>query len=205
MQRKRPEKNNNRFLLGITAHNMGVVSILMGRDYEALPYLEEAVALKRDAFGASHPELAVSLDELGIQLFAREKYSQALDAFNESKHILSSRFGPDHPRLCVLLNNIACCSFCMSNTEGAEKAMNAAHELQQKRNSDIAAKADLDLLRMAILLNNYGYLKVNAKKYEEARSCFEEALLVCWNILFMVALMFVLYTLMQSSLSLSFC
>jgi hypothetical protein len=46
---------------GITAHNMGVVCVLAGRDQLALPLFEEAVAVKREAFGREHPEVAVSL------------------------------------------------------------------------------------------------------------------------------------------------
>jgi hypothetical protein len=48
-------------MLGITAHNMGVIYVLAGRDHLALPLFEEALALKRKAFGHEHPEVAVSL------------------------------------------------------------------------------------------------------------------------------------------------
>jgi tetratricopeptide (TPR) repeat protein len=122
--------------------------------------------------------MKTSLDELGIQLFAKERYEEALTAFNESRKILSKWYGSTHPRLCMLLNNIACCTFQMGNSVGALLTMNEAHDLQLERNENSAAKADLDLLHLAILLNNYGYLKVNVKQYEEARACFEEALLV---------------------------
>jgi Flp pilus assembly protein TadD len=59
VQKRRPAKNNNNFMLGITAHNMGVVCVIAGRDHHALPLFEEAVALKREAFGLEHPEVAV--------------------------------------------------------------------------------------------------------------------------------------------------
>jgi hypothetical protein len=68
--------------------------------------------------------------------------------------------------------------FQMHNAVGALLTMDQAREVQKKRNSISSAKADLDLLYMAILHNNYGYLKVNVKQYDEARACFEEALLV---------------------------
>lgn len=62
--------------------------------------------------------------------------------------------------------------------------MKDARELQeQKNNSSSSAKADLDLLHMAILLSNCGYLKLNLKQYEDARSCFEEALMVSFALL----------------------
>lgn len=191
-------------MLGITAHNMGVISVLAGRDQLALPLFEEAIAVKRKAFGREHPEVAVSLfrrkvalcwilpwrvvlflsnkvslDELGIQLFARERFDEALAAFNEVKRIRSKSFGSTHPKLAMILNNIACCNFQMGNSIAGLLSMMEARDLQvQKNNSNSSAKSDLDLLYTAILLSNCGYLKLNLKQYEDARSCFEEALMV---------------------------
>ena len=120
----------------------------------------------------------ISLDELGIQLFAKERYEDALACFMESRKILSSYFGPMHPSLCMVVNNIACCVFLMGNPEGALLTLNEAREIQHKKNTSTSAKSDIDLLYLAIVVNNAGYLKVNVKQYEEARACFEEALLV---------------------------
>jgi tetratricopeptide (TPR) repeat protein len=122
--------------------------------------------------------LQISLDEIGIQLFAQEKFDEALKAFIESRKILSKWYGSSHPRLCMVNNNIACCTFQMGNGVGALLTMNEAREVQRLRNDNSPAKADLDLLYMAILLNNTGYLLVNTKQYDEARASFEEALLV---------------------------
>jgi Tetratricopeptide repeat len=59
-QKRRIMKNNNRYLIGITAHNLGVVCVLAGRDHNAVDLFNEALELKRDAFGEEHPEVAVS-------------------------------------------------------------------------------------------------------------------------------------------------
>lgn len=177
-QKRRPMRNNNSTILGITAHNIGVVCVLAGKDEEAIPYFREAISLKKKAFGHDHPEVAVSLDELGIQLFANEKFAEALAVFNESRKILSKWYGSTHPRLCMLLNNIACCTFQIGNTIAATLIMHEARELQRAKSESSGAKVDLDLLHLAILANNYGYLKAQQKHYEEARACFEEAMLV---------------------------
>jgi tetratricopeptide (TPR) repeat protein len=207
-QKRNPKRNNNNYMLGITAHNMGVICVLAGREQLALPLFEEAVAAKRKAFGQEHPEVAVSLfgrksscvlnssltcslpskkislDELGIQLFARERFDEALATFNEVKRIRSKSFGSTHPQLAMVLNNIACCNFEMGNPVAGLLSMKDARELQvQKNNSNSSAKADLDLLHMAILLSNCGYLNLNMKQYEDARSCFEEALMVSFALL----------------------
>lgn len=59
-QKRRPTTDCNNYMMGITKHNMGVVCVLAGRDHHALPLFEEAVALKREAFGQENPEVAVS-------------------------------------------------------------------------------------------------------------------------------------------------
>jgi tetratricopeptide (TPR) repeat protein len=178
-QERRPMINNNMLLRGITAHNIGVVYILAGRDKDAIPYFRQAVELKKSAFGKDHPEVAVSLDELGIQLFAIERFAEALAAFNESRKIMSKWYGATHStRLCMLLNNIACCTFQMGDIVEASLIMQEARDLQRERNENSGAKVDLDLLHLAILANNFGYLKAQQKQYDVARSCFEEAMLV---------------------------
>jgi tetratricopeptide (TPR) repeat protein len=183
-QQNRIMKQNNFFKLGITLHNLGVLSILAGRDYESLELFEEAISIKRQAFGKEHPEVAVSLDELGIQFFSRELYQQALEAFSCSVAIIEKHFGPIHPKVCMLKNNIACCHFCTHQYDLALQEMKEALEIQQQQDSnEQRVKNDLDLLHMAIVLNNFGYLKANDKVYEDARMHFEEALLIQQSVL----------------------
>jgi hypothetical protein len=72
-------KNNNTFMLGITAHNMGVVCVLAGRDHHALPLFEEAISAKRKSFGSEHPEVAVSFStfcvhQLGSVLICNRRF-----------------------------------------------------------------------------------------------------------------------------------
>jgi len=179
------------YMLGITIHNIGVVQVLDGHGDKSVPLFEEAVEVKSETLGPGHPEVAISLDELGIQLFALERYDEALVTFQKSQTILANFYGQGHPQLSMVLNNIACCIFQMRNIQEALSTMKHAIELQKATklitkdftNDASAEKADLDLLHTAILLNNIGYLKVNVKQYEEARSNFEEALLIQQSVL----------------------
>jgi hypothetical protein len=47
-------------LAGITAHNLGVLHVLAGKDDQAVPLFEEAIDRKKNVFGPDHPEVAVS-------------------------------------------------------------------------------------------------------------------------------------------------
>lgn len=164
---------------GISAHNLGVISLLAGRESEAFEYFEEAVEIKSQAFGKDHPEVAVSLDEIAIQYFASERYGEALVAFSESFDIICKYFGPVHPRTCILKNNIACCNLAMGNAEESLTCLKQALEIQQPTNTTSPPEqSDVDLLRMAIVLNNLGYVEIEVKRHEEAAADFEEALMV---------------------------
>lgn len=158
-------------MAAITAHNLGVLHVLAGQDDLALPLFEEAIDRKRQEFGADHPEVAISLDEIGIQYFAQTNFSKSLLAFHEARRIRHNTEA-EHPKMAMVLNNIACCNFQLAEHE------EALQTLQQARSILSEPKADLDLLHVAITHCNYAYLLLRAKQYEQARSIFEEALLV---------------------------
>jgi tetratricopeptide (TPR) repeat protein len=169
-------------LAGITAHNLGVLHVLALKDDEAIPLFQEAIDRKRQAFGLNHPEVAISLDEIGIQYFAREKFSASLEAFQEALRIRAldtDRSGglPHASRMAMVLNNIACCHFQMGQHEDALRTLQEAREILNVSTGS-STVADLDLLHVAITNCNYAYLLLRIKKYDEARSIFEEALLV---------------------------
>eukprot|EP00934_Nitzschia_sp_Nitz4_P004843 Nitzschia sp. Nitz4//scaffold286_size23798//17959//19219//NITZ4_008454-RA/size23798-augustus-gene-0.14-mRNA-1//1//CDS//3329545750//4833//frame0 len=182
-QNRNIQKSANKFVIGITTHNMGVASILTGSKY-TLSLFEDAVQLKKESFGPENPEVAKSLNELGIQLFAAGKFQEALSVFNECKKILTSSFGSTDPRLSMTLNNIACCHSQMGNTIAASLIIHEARALiRENKGTNTAARDDLDLVHLGILLNNCGYLKAQVKQYEEATSYFEEALLIQQSVL----------------------
>jgi tetratricopeptide (TPR) repeat protein len=182
-QKKYPLRTNNFHMCGITAHNLGVIRVLAGADDEATPIFKQAIALKSASFGPDHPEVALSWDELGIQLFARGDFESSLSAFHEAHNIRSKQEGSSsHPNLAMVLNNIACCYFQMGNHRTALLKLQEASEIQHKAVGS-SAQADLDLLHVAIVVCNCGYLNLALKQYEEAQSLFEEALLIQQSVL----------------------
>lgn len=118
------------------------------------------------------------MDEIGIQFFARAKFEEALNAFNEASMIRSKEVGDTyHPKMAMVLNNIACCNFQMGHHEEAVSTLQKARDILSHAVGTLA-NADLDLLHVAITQCNFGYLQLRQKNYDEARSIFEEALLV---------------------------
>jgi len=58
-QQSRPLRDSNFFRIGISAHNVGVVAMLAQRDELVVPFFQDAVRFKKEAYGADHPEVAV--------------------------------------------------------------------------------------------------------------------------------------------------
>ena len=181
-QKVHPRRNDNNYLIGISAHNMAVVCLFAGRSDKALVLFREAVALKRAAFGDDHLQVANSLVEIGIQLFAQEKFHEAMDAFTEAKRIRVNAVGPKHPVFAMVLNNIACCEFQLGNSLDSLNTFQEAVDIQHDVLGS-TARADLDLLHAAITLCNSGYMKLRLKQYDEAQAVFEQALLIQQSVL----------------------
>jgi tetratricopeptide (TPR) repeat protein len=178
-----PTRGNNKYLAGITAHNLGVVNVLAGRPDEAITYFREAINMKTIGFGKNNPEVALSCDELGIQLFAKGDFHGALKCFKEA-HAVRSRIqdASRRPQQAMVLNNIACCYFELGDHGKALSLLQEADSIQQLAIGS-SAQADLDLLHVAIVICNCGYLMLALKDYENARSLFEEALLIQQSVL----------------------
>jgi tetratricopeptide (TPR) repeat protein len=182
-QKANPNIGNNKYLAGISAHNLGVVEVILGRPQEAIAHFREAICLKENAFGLEDTEVGLSWDELGIQLFASSDFEGALASFREARNLRRFKHASSsHPSVAMVLNNMACCYFQMGDLREALKSLQEADEIQQKAVGS-SAQAELDLLHVAIVICNCGYLKLALKEYDEARSLLEEALLIQQSVL----------------------
>jgi tetratricopeptide (TPR) repeat protein len=92
---------------------------------------------------------------------------------------------PLHPGLAMVLNNMACCYFQMGDHHTALLNLEEASRVQQnvvaRDGSNISA--DLDVLHVATVMGNCGYLHLALKHYEAASALFEDALLIQQSIL----------------------
>mmetsp|Transcript_8419 Transcript_8419/g.11067 ORF Transcript_8419/g.11067 Transcript_8419/m.11067 type:complete len:360 (-) Transcript_8419:205-1284(-) len=183
-QKKNLSRGNNPYLAGITAHNLAVVMVLSGDEEEAISLFQDAVDLKEQAFGRGHFEVVNSWDELGIQYFADSQFDDALTAFQQAQKVRTMGGEKDTAGMAMVLNNIACCNFQLRNFKSASLTLKEARVLQQNAMGKQQPQcADLDLLYKAIVMCNGGYLYLCLKMYEEARSLFEEALLIQQSVL----------------------
>src|SRR5262249_29416813 len=89
------------------ANNLGTLSLQRGDGEAAQHHLERALALKQRLFGPHHPDVAVSLVNLGFALFAQAKYEAALGTFQRAHAIRERLFGETHPDVVSDLDDIA--------------------------------------------------------------------------------------------------
>jgi tetratricopeptide (TPR) repeat protein len=250
VQKTNVHRGNNKYLVGITAHNIGVIQVLLNNPSDdtsttlIIPWFQDAIHYKENAFGLHHPEVALSWDELGIQYFANANYSQALIAFQRAHMIRTGSTVPvcvppdtenieatslpvisdssinqdiplqptqrdistttiatatttatagtmtaaqqhHHPSVAMVLNNIACCYFQMGDHPAALQHLEAASRVQQNvvARDNTSISADLDVLHVATVMGNCGYLHLALKHYEIASALFEDALLIQQSVL----------------------
>jgi tetratricopeptide (TPR) repeat protein len=60
-QKNHPLRGSNKYMAGITGHNMAILYALSDQSDQALSLFRQALSLKRTAFGDDHPIVAVSL------------------------------------------------------------------------------------------------------------------------------------------------
>lgn len=80
--------------LSVSLHNVGVTLRELGRVQEAMPLLEQAVAVTRKAFGPDHPELEGSLWDLANVYRLLDRHAQALPVCQEVLDIALGRPNP---------------------------------------------------------------------------------------------------------------
>mmetsp|Transcript_41858 Transcript_41858/g.50195 ORF Transcript_41858/g.50195 Transcript_41858/m.50195 type:complete len:565 (+) Transcript_41858:26-1720(+) len=195
------EKRESFLLTGTTLHTIGVLHLLSGELTKAYECFLSALNMKQQALSsfrsidddvAYHEEIAVSLVEAGIILYAEEKFEDSLKLFLKALEIYTkicdySEVQNDSRRhkhgngIAIVNNNIACVHFQMGNSIAAFATFEEA--TRQTKKHMLATKGNMDLLHVATTLCNVGYAKLQCKDYENAITVLEEALLVQQSVL----------------------
>lgn len=87
-------------------HTMSAVYEALGIFDDALPFAEQALAIREQAFGPDSPEVAESLDQLGVVLVERGEYERAVPLYERALAILQDAYGPDAAELLEVTRNL---------------------------------------------------------------------------------------------------
>jgi tetratricopeptide (TPR) repeat protein len=77
-----------------------------GRYQEAEPLLQRALAIREQALGPQHPDVAHSLNDLAELYRAQGKYAEAEPLYQRALAIREQALGPQHPDVATSLNNL---------------------------------------------------------------------------------------------------
>ncbi len=93
---------------------------MQGRDNEAVPLLEQAIAIQERILSKDNPDFFMTLSNLGNALLGAGRTAQATSALSRAREGMQRVLGNDHPRVGMVANN-----------EG--EALNAAHRFTAAR------------------------------------------------------------------------
>jgi tetratricopeptide (TPR) repeat protein len=89
------------------AYRLGTALFIAGRYTEAVPFLNRALELSEDLFGAEHPDFAASLNNLAELYRVQGRYGDAEPLYKRSLRIWEKAHGPEHPHVATSLENLA--------------------------------------------------------------------------------------------------
>ncbi len=102
-------------------------------DYAASEALQtRALAMRERIFGAEHPEVAASLNELGIVYTAQGNYDDANRCYLRAQAIVEEALGPEHRDVGVSLNSLGCSYYEQGRYEEAAAAIARALAIWEK-------------------------------------------------------------------------
>ncbi|MCC5643872.1 tetratricopeptide repeat protein [Nostoc sp. CHAB 5824] len=150
-------------------NNLAGLYYFQGRYSEAEPLYIQALALRRQLLGESHPDVAQSLNNLAYLYYFQGRYSEAESLFTQALALRRQLLGDEHPDVATSLNNLALLYHCQGKYTEAEplyiQALALRRQLLGESHPDVAQS-----------LNNLAYLYYFQGRYSEAESLFTQAL-----------------------------
>ncbi|MFT3710380.1 MAG: serine/threonine-protein kinase [Archangium sp.] len=89
------------------AQNDAFVSLRRKRYKAALADFEQVLALQKEHLGAEHPDVASTLNNLGVALVSSGRTQEAVARYEESLVLHEKLEGSEHPNVAVALHNLA--------------------------------------------------------------------------------------------------
>ncbi len=135
----------------------------------ALHYFEESLCVIRKIYGDNHPDVALSLNNIGGVYDLKGEYNKALGYFEESLGIYKFIYGNNHQDVAMTLNNIG-------GVYDLKGEYDMALDYYQESLCVIKKIYGNDHPWVAFILNNIGGIYGANGKYDEALDCYKESL-----------------------------
>lgn len=83
--------------VAVCCNNLGALCAAQGRWPEAEAHYRRALEIKREKLGPRHPDLGLTLHNLGVLLKQRQRYFDARVCLEDAMTIFEAGLAPDHP------------------------------------------------------------------------------------------------------------
>jgi tetratricopeptide (TPR) repeat protein len=158
---------NDAFLLSTIAY---IYSFFV--DYHnMIHYSQQALPIFRQVFGAKHPNVAISLNSLGMAYSSQGKNQKALFYYSEALDIVGESNSKDRPEMALLFNNLGTAHNHLGQYRKAIHYFTQALRICKK----FFTKDHNSILR---ILNNLGTAHNDLGDYVEAIDYYRQALII---------------------------
>lgn len=127
-------------------HKIASYLVQRGQYAKAEPFYQRALHLREQALGSDHPDVASSLNYLGVLYFEQGKYAAVEPLYLRALEIREQVLGLDHLDVAYSLNNLANLYWTRQRYEEAEslyvRALEIGEHLQGPDHPDVARSLD---------------------------------------------------------------
>ncbi len=141
----------------------------MGQYAEGADAVGRQLEIRRRLLGDEHPDIANSLNDLGLVLQAQGDYAGAEGPFHEAFAMWKKLLGDEHPDVAISLNNLACLLMDQRDYAGAERPFREAIVAKKKLLGD-------EHPDVATSLNNLALCLQRQRDYAGAEALYRDAL-----------------------------
>ena len=152
-----------------------------GRYDEAIALAEEALAIRVELLGQSHPDVAISLNNLAELYSSLARYEEAIPIFQQALAIWREQYGEGDPRFALALGNLA--NLYRNQGRYAEAAALAEQSLDIVQTffseSEFSDEPEFDTLAATFLsrgLHNLAAIYAEQGRYGEAETLYLQSL-----------------------------
>ena len=142
-----------------------------GKYAEAVPLIQQALAIRRRILGDDHPDTAISLNNLALLYSAQGRYGEAESLYKQALAIVRRVLGEDHPNTAISLSSLA----LLYQSQGR---YGEAEPLHQQALAIVRRVLGEDHPDTATGLNNLADLYRAQGRYGEAETLYQQALAI---------------------------
>jgi tetratricopeptide (TPR) repeat protein/CHAT domain-containing protein len=142
-----------------------------GRYAEAIPLVQQALAIYEEALGPDHPDVATAVNNLALLYDKQGRYAEAEPLYKRALAIDEKALGPDHLDVATVLNSLAALYDDHGRYAEAEPLIKRALAIDQKALGP-------DHPAVAEALNNLATLYDSQGRYAEAEPLYKRSLAI---------------------------